>query len=187
MDNQQERQVFDIGWLIGIIDGEGSFMIGKIKRRTTVDFYPLINISNTNYLIIEKAQSVIKSLGLTCNVMYKPKKHIKRKHYWALNVQGLKRVKAFLDVIFDYLECRKPQASTLRQYVESRLAKPSKSPIALDELELINQLRELNGSQRLESSETIRQTPAKGEDIVRPASRNAEVDRNVQLTNAVSA
>lgn len=180
MDNQQERQIFDRGWLIGLLDGEGSFMIGKIKRVGRDDFYPCVNISNANFSMIEKAQSVIKSLGIPCNVIHKIKKHIKQKNYWSLNVQGLKRVKRFMDVLFPYIECRRDQADALRQYVELRLSKPAKSPFTQDEFNLINKLRKLNGSQRFESSETICQAPNLGEDIVRPSMRIEEVDRNVQ-------
>lgn len=184
MDNPQERQFFDIGWLVGIIDGEGSFMIFRMKQPNgSICFQPMINISNTNSKIIEKAQNVIKQLGLACHVQYKVKKSVKNKSYWSLNITGLKRTHAFLTKMLSHLECRYPQASTLKRYTDLRLSKPCKSPYGDEEFFLINQLRELNGSSKTESSETIRQT-SKDEDIVRTATKVVEVDGNDQSFSA---
>lgn len=159
-------------------------MIGRTRRAHRFDYYPSINISNTNHLIIDKAQGVIKSLGIPCTVIYKLKKHIKNKSYWSLDIRGIKRVKHALDILLPYIECRRPQAKTLYKYVSSRLEKPGKAPIDSQEFEWLNQLKELNGSQRFESPETICQAQLKAdEDIVRPSLRGEELDRNVQAAS----
>ena len=56
MDNQQERSAFELGWLIGIIDGEGSFWMSKgISSNGQYQYYqPVFEIVNTNFEIISK-------------------------------------------------------------------------------------------------------------------------------------
>lgn len=40
MDNSQERLSFNKGWIVGLIDGEGSFLINKKTR----GFYPSMQV-----------------------------------------------------------------------------------------------------------------------------------------------
>lgn len=156
MDNPQERLAFDLGWLVGIIDGEGSFMILTRTKGDLISAFPCINIDNTNLLIIERAQRIIKELGLACYVQFKPKKV--GKNSWSLQVRGVRRVASFLEKVGPFFECRAAQARLLQRYVQSRLGRPKGGKGARlneYELEIMGDLRELNRS-RHESSETIR-------------------------------
>ncbi len=91
MGNPLEKLSFDIGWLIGIIDGEGCFCLDQ-KRNPSLKFYPRIQITNTNLLIIQKAKRILSDAGLTCYSYTRIPKV--GKTYFRLEVVGLKRVSA---------------------------------------------------------------------------------------------
>lgn len=75
----------EIGWLAGIIDGEGSIMFGKSKNkesRTGWNLYNGIHIVNTNKEMIEKCSDII--FKICHNVETSTRKTMSRielKHY----------------------------------------------------------------------------------------------------------
>lgn len=126
-DNQQKR-LMDIGWLAGIIEGEGCFSLQgwKAGKRTQRSASPLIQISNTNPLIIQKAQRIIKDEGLPCYVYAQLGKRVTA--CYRVVIMGLKRAQKFLNFIIPYLDCRKDQAEFLQKWTDSRLSRPPRSP-----------------------------------------------------------
>lgn len=140
-DNQQKR-LTDVGWLAGILEGEGCFSLQRKINGTKLSLTPLVQITNTNLLIIDKAQRIVKDLGLACQV-YVQKQRAARICYRVV-VLGMKRVKRFLDVIDPFIECRREQLECLKAYVNLRLSKAPKAPLERDELELLNKLHVLN-------------------------------------------
>jgi hypothetical protein len=119
-DNQQKR-LMDIGWLAGIIEGEGCFSLQKKVNRTNTSWTPLIQITNTNQEIIQKSQRIIKDLGLACYVYVQAQK--KARICYRVVTLGLKRVQRFLDVIEPHIECRKEQLECLKIWVDSRISR----------------------------------------------------------------
>lgn len=141
MDNQQERiSEFDLGWLIGLIDGEGCFTLKKHDKKGKIAYSPVITITNTKMKIIEKAGNLIKKLGLSFHLF----SNISVKIYYRIEITGMRRVKRFLDEIINKLECRKDQAEKLYSYVNLRLSKPERSPITEEEHKIANLMYELN-------------------------------------------
>ena len=55
-------ELLEIGWLEGMIDGEGCIYLSKCRRRTRRGFVwiPFVKISNTNLVGIEKAREIIR-------------------------------------------------------------------------------------------------------------------------------
>jgi uncharacterized protein (DUF2384 family) len=143
MGNPLERRSFDIGWLVGIIDGEGCFTLArKLTSKGGFAYFPVIQITNTNTAIIQKADAIIKDSGLACMVYSKQPK--RGKPFQRLEVRGLKRVQRFMELFGDLFECRKAQCALLREYVALRLSKQSHAPITSEEHGIAERLRGLN-------------------------------------------
>jgi hypothetical protein len=154
MDNQQVTiSAFDLGWLIGIIDGEGSFWIGK----SPVAMTPVVEIVNTNFTIINKLQHLFKMLDIGCHV-YIPSRNSGQKEYKKLEIKGMKRLKKFFDILMPYFECRFEQANLLRDFVELRLSKTCKDQYGSDENSIYCMLRAVNKC-GVGTSETAREAP----------------------------
>lgn len=142
MDNPLERQEFDRGWLIGILDGEGCFTLnakGDWKNRA---YFPVIQITNTNLLIIQKAKRIIEKIPVGVYLESKVPSN-GNKTYYRLNIQGMKRVNTFLKWSIPFMECRVEQAKTLFAFTESRLLNERK-PTTEEETQLVLKLRTLN-------------------------------------------
>jgi hypothetical protein len=181
MGNQQERQIFDTGWLVGLLDGEGCFSLGKIKtgKLKRADYiFPQIVIASTSPEITSKAHTVLSNLDLAFHTVFYPSKKSNNKDYWSIRITGIKRIKRFMDVLFEYIECRKPQAEIMKRFVELRLSKPRHAPYK-EENWLVDQLRLLNRRGQSESSESKRQAP-NGDDVLRATASPVEVARNEQ-------
>jgi hypothetical protein len=145
MDNQQERlSDFDLGWLIGIIDGEGSFWLA----RSPSGYLPVFEIVNTNFDIIAQIELCLKKLGISYHI-YIPTRNSRQKPYKKLEVKGIERLKKFFDKLAKYFKCRFDQADLLRQFVEHRLSVPKLEPYTEVENQIFYLLKHFNhrGSQ----------------------------------------
>lgn len=169
LDNQQERTMNDLNWLVGIIEGEGCFTLsvkqryGKINRA----YFPMIQITNTNVEMMVKLKEIFTNLNLVYYFYAQlPKTGIP---YYRLEVGGIKRIKRFLDLTLPLFRCRYQQAGALLEYVNMRLNKANNAPIGQEEHDIAKRLYELNGKHKNSSlsSETIRKAQLKNcDDIV---------------------
>ncbi len=141
MGNPQERLAFDIGWLIGIIDGEGCFSLCKRHDRKELSFEPRFQITNTNLEIIDKVQLILTRLNIQYSVQKYKSKSGKIVHN--IVIAGLGRLKIFLDVLYPYFDCRLSQANLLKEFVDLRLSK-MKEPYGNDENSIAKLLAEFN-------------------------------------------
>jgi len=141
IDNQQKR-LMEIGWLVGIIEGEGCFTIQKRQNKKSMSYTPLIQITNINPEIILKASRIIKELQIPCYIYLQ--KQGDYKLCYRIVTLGIMRVKKFLDVITPYIECRQEQLQTLATFVNSRLSRSRGEELNDTELEAISNLSKLN-------------------------------------------
>jgi hypothetical protein len=116
-----------VGYLAGIMDGEGTitFVYHKSKTNVNVLYSPVVYISavaNSNPLIIEAVESLLKTLPIRFKT-YSPKrewnKKAKKKPY-AIHIMGMNSAKAFLNVICKHLKGKKVQAELVLEYLERR-------------------------------------------------------------------
>lgn len=135
MDNQQVTD-YEIGWMVGIIDGEGCFSLAKRSR----GYSPSIKIVNTNNLIIEEASRILTALNIT-HFIYNATRASNQKPAKRLEINGLKRVQKFLDFFDKYFYCKMDQATYLKQFVDLRLNKDIKEPYGEEEHSLYFLLR----------------------------------------------
>ncbi len=168
MDNQLERTLFDIGWLVGIIDGEGCFALSKKRMSNgTHSYAPTIQITNTNLAIMEKAQRIIKDHGLSCYFYSRIPKM--GRTYFRIEITGFKRIKRFIDQFGHLFECRKGQIGCLKEYVDLRLSKQSHSPLTSREHGIAERLSEMNASKVIPRDHT-----SSSEEILRRYGPNSE-------------
>ena len=187
-DNQQERLHFYIGYLLGVIDGEGSLQLGKDGRG---HYVPLIVINNTNIKIIDLVLEAIKYLGLTAYVWtpkYKKNDNCKLVH--RVVIQGIKRIARTLALLQKYKYAKHDRGQILKEFCDYRLSIPidkkylnlqylnedkkygNKEDEFKKKLTLLNrQGIRPNTKMSALSSETIRSAPKKEEDIVRSYTR----------------
>lgn len=153
MDNPQVTE-FEIGWLIGIIDGEGCYTLAKTVRHGDVSLIPGIKIVNTNLEIVEEIIRILKALGIA-HYVYNAWRTKNQKPAKRIEIMGLLRIKKFFDLLFNRMRCRIDQATILREFVELRLSKEQKEPYGNEEHTLYSILRNLN-RQGPGTSETAR-------------------------------
>jgi LAGLIDADG-like domain len=142
MGNPQVTE-FEIGWLIGIFDGEGCYTIAKTVRHGNVSLTPSIKFVNTNFEIIEEVQMILKAFEIE-HFTYNVQRSGNRKPAKRIEINGLEKIKKFFDIFFLRMRCRVDQAKVLKEFVELRLSKKQKESYTNDEYSLYSIMRELN-------------------------------------------
>lgn len=185
-DNQQERLHFYIGYLLGIMDGEGSFQLGKDGKG---HYVPEITIANTNEEIVRLVVECFRQIGFPVYI-WKANGRENHKPVYRMMVKGIRRVNRVLEYLLKYEFAKKDRAKILKEFCEYRLSIPigkkylnlsylnddKKYGIREDEwkkkLTLLN-LPGIRPNTKMSalSSETIRSASKKSEDIVRSYTR----------------
>ncbi len=124
-DNQQENLLW---WLGGIIDGEGCITINhhRLHQHTskeTLLFSPTIIIVNTNKVLIDKCQEILRMVNIPFYMAYHPSKQIEHKEKWSIVITGIKRCIRALNILSQYLIGKKEEAYLVKRFCEGRLAK----------------------------------------------------------------
>lgn len=135
IDNQQETQEkvseADIGWLAGIIDGEGSISLafGMVKGNKLNNISPRIDMGNTDKGLFDKYVRILKGLGCGVHVSLKKPQSSKLvrnsiKPLWYARSVGFKRTKKILDIILSHLTGgKKMRAELILEFINTRLIK----------------------------------------------------------------
>jgi hypothetical protein len=143
----------ELGWLTGLIDGEGCVTVTRMFLRHP---QPLIQITNTDTALMEKAAYL---LGELCGK--KPAIHPQNmrgkygyRPVYYLAVRNHAGVSRILTALAPYLIAKKAQAERILEYVTARLATPRKSrrgvkggqdrPYTAEELELLKTVHSMN-------------------------------------------
>lgn len=149
MDNHTQVTSLDLGWLVGIIDGEGMVELhSRYRTKNSLDLRPTIQVSNCDKAIIDRAAGIIKSLGVGCFVSYN-RGDTTRRENWTIVVQGLKRTAVFLPIITPHLTGEKRvKAKLLQEFVTIRLGDWHAAPFTARQLEIYASIRALNARGR---------------------------------------
>jgi hypothetical protein len=137
-----ECSQLELGWLAGIIDGEGSITV--VKRGPT--FVPCVKMSNTSKLLIDKYCSLLDKLDISYHC-YGRQKEGNRKYQWEVSVEGRPRVFKFVTLLQDILIAKKSQAEKTLEWIESR-GLDLRGPYTEHQLQIIKDIRNLNGRGR---------------------------------------
>lgn len=181
MDNQQVTP-YEIGWLAGIVDGEG--YIGMIacydKRRSgSVQIDVQMHICNTDEAIILKCQEIIRKIGVNPYIRASKGHTNVKKDVFKIQIKHMRKLKIVLDVLLPYLVGNKQErAKLIIKFIELRMENPGMRktegigrersgrifPYTDEELELFEACQPL---QKRGTSETIRKTQRKNSEIWR--------------------
>jgi hypothetical protein len=130
---------FELGWLAGIIDGEGSITV--IKRGPT--FVPTLKMSNTSKILVFKYCEILDKLDISYQC-YGRQKQGNRKYQWEVHIDGRPRVSKALFMVQDLLIAKKKQAEKTLEWIESR-GIDLRGPYTEQQMTLIADIRKLNG------------------------------------------
>lgn len=136
MDNpQQTLSEAELGWMAGILDGEGSIclFLGVRKGGKLNHVSPQVSLGNTDKAMIEEFVRIANKIGTGVHVHerqpapggvpgMKPKraKSYKRMHF--ASIVGFQRVRTLLTAVTPYLVTSKRQKSELLlQFIDQRL------------------------------------------------------------------
>jgi|688.fasta_scaffold10401_3 hypothetical protein len=133
---------FELGWLAGIIDGEGSISI--VKRGPT--YVPQVKMANTSKKLVDKYCEILDKLDISYHC-YGKQKEGNRKYQWEVSVDGRPRVFKFVSLLQDLLVSKQRQAETVLEWIESR-GLDLRGPYTEQQLQLINNIKQLNGRGR---------------------------------------
>ncbi len=119
-----------------------------LNTKRSFDLIPEINIVNSNWLIIEHADKLLKELKVGHYIgsvgNYGKGDHARKKPTWFIRITGIFRCKAFLVECMDFLIGKKKEAEVLHKYICSRLSHPNKNyPYTVDEIKTYEVLRML--------------------------------------------
>ena len=157
MDNQQATP-FELGFLLGIIEGEGS--IGLYWNEARKQIFPTVTIVNTELRLIEAAHHVLDKIPVGNFIKQYDRKHHGRKHWkerFDLYVWGIKRDYKLLDVLLPLWmipTLKRKKAEVVYEFCKSRLSHPvpENGRYTDREFELLEQFKVLRG----QSPETTR-------------------------------
>lgn len=127
MDNQQERLHFDMGYLLGMIDGEGSCLLEeKYRKNNTFNLIPRIVITNSNPDIFGFLIRIMKNLELPFHI-WESRPTTNRRILNQIRIVGIKRIKRMTDLLLNYPSGKYEQLKILNDWCNYRLSIPQKA------------------------------------------------------------
>jgi hypothetical protein len=141
------KTLFDLGWLIGAIDSDGSYVLSKQHhhKNKTLYLFPSIEITNDSEGFILNCDRVIKEwFKVGAYISPKPRKNGKLEY--KISLGGMKRLHKALPVLAANEVAKKKQAKLLLEYVNNRMTVNRGTPVTDRDIEIAISLRSLNGS-----------------------------------------
>jgi hypothetical protein len=90
----------ELGWFVGIIDGEGSIQLDK---RNKYSRQPVLSVASTDIEILNECKRIT---GAGC-IVQKPSKNTKHKLSYTWRMVGAKQILKLLTKMLPYLKCPK--------------------------------------------------------------------------------
>lgn len=149
MDNQQAT----LGWLAGIIDGEGSIGIYRKTRGKSSIFSACVRISNTSPEMIQRIVEIFDDLSIGTHVG--EHRGVKStKPYWQVSVWRMTEIKKLIELLLPYLVAKLAHARLVLRFVNRRLELGPRGGYDEEQLDCVVGLGELNNYEG-KSSETM--------------------------------
>ncbi|MDE1766564.1 MAG: LAGLIDADG family homing endonuclease [Thaumarchaeota archaeon] len=144
MDNPQATP-YEIGYLAGLIDGEGCIAIQKTSGNS---FGINLKITNTDEHIIEKAQSIMLKIGVNPLIRDRVNTNNPQWRGW-MEVYLTKKdnIKKVLEIVLPYLVGKYPRAIMMLRFIDK----------SIDREDAYWQMKAMN--KKGESPETTREAP----------------------------
>ena len=107
---------FEIGWLAGLWDGEGSITVFHHDKH----FRPVVCVTNTNLVILQKAVEIMDAMGIRMRVQQMKISNGVHADAWQVTTTKLSIIERFLDVLTPHLVGKKPQALLMSRFIRNR-------------------------------------------------------------------
>jgi hypothetical protein len=134
MDNPQaisEVTEAELGWLAGIIDGEGTVIVFlQMDRGKMVGAHPQVIVGNTEKVMIDRIAEIVGRLGIGIYVTHREPKSVngvsgtaksKYKTLHVASIVGFKRAGKLLQIIVPYLvTSKRERGEMILRYIETR-------------------------------------------------------------------
>ena len=112
----------ELGWLAGIIDGEGSIGFKRSKqnrqKKTYIRYSPLIQISNCDVCLLNEVKRILDLIKVRYSFWMK--KENQRNPQWQnsgnISIYSFKDARKFLEIILPYLIAKKERAKILLEF-----------------------------------------------------------------------
>lgn len=157
--NQQAISEREMGWLGGIIDGEGS--IGAQRRFINSDkpksLLMIMQLTNTSEVMIEKVVNLLDRMGIKHYINSSHLSYVNPNHkdVYHVRIHRVLDMEKFLRLIMPYLVVKRPQAALATRFVKSRLDRRAIQgnpvPYSDDEIDMCRGIIELNKDGPIES------------------------------------
>lgn len=140
----QQVEDFELGWLAGIIDGEGYLGITVQNRaKSEKSVKSEIQIVNTDYEIVNKIVGVLKKLGINPYIRMRTYKTSSWNDAWNITIGKLSAIILVLSAVADYMTGVKGEkAKIMCQLCKQRIPK-GRSRYDQDDWDLIERFKSL--------------------------------------------
>lgn len=124
MGNQQVTAA-ELGWLAGIIDGEGYlglqlYQDKRMDRKCGLNIDPCLHISNTDEEIVLKSRDIVRKLGVNPYIRASKLKNRKKDQY-KIQVKHMSKMKKILEATYPYLTGnKKKRAKLILEFIDLR-------------------------------------------------------------------
>lgn len=164
--NQQATEA-ELGWLAGILDGEGHIGLSRQNSKKARSIRPDVQIVNCDWEIIEKVRMICLKIGI--NPYIRTRCHDKKtwRVNYILTIGRFTDIKKLLDTVSCYLTgVTKSKSQLVINLINSRILKTRFDRYTDEELSMIDRFMAYRDASK--SSTTIRKTHPFGdsEDIV---------------------
>lgn len=114
----------ELAWLAGIMDGEGTIGLNKVKKKTPKGYVvsPRIAVANTDKLMIDKVCEILKRYGIKHNVStYKDKNIKSAKLVYKLGICSFGNILSVCEKLLPFLVSKREKALLVVEYIKMRL------------------------------------------------------------------
>jgi hypothetical protein len=136
--NEGKLSDFNVGYLAGIIDGEGT--IGIFKSNRSKHHHVEISVGNTDRGIIEYVQRIIGG-NIYESRTKNPRHRSSSKPFFSVKLNGLRNVQNALEKILPYLKSKdkKRKAQLILKYCNIRLSHYQNTPLTEEEQKILKE------------------------------------------------
>jgi hypothetical protein len=162
LENEQEttKKIYlKIGWLAGVIDGEGTVALVVAKGTRNKDsgysytYHPRVNIYNNNLDLINEVISILDYFGIKSFVQARASRDPRNNNEeletvnYSLQVSNMESVRLLLELVVDLLKTHKYSRSKLcLRYINLRNDRTKFHYHSEEEIKVINEYLNLVGS-----------------------------------------
>lgn len=133
-----EVSEFEKGYLLGLIEGEGSIYVAKTRSRGYLYFQPKLTIANTKLNVIQKAQEIMGG-----NI-YEERRWGRRRDIWILQITTTLDVFNVLKALQPYFEGKQEQCDLMIKFCETKMKSGGRSKPTQEQAQICEELKNLN-------------------------------------------